>query len=77
VIPTGKLVPGAKSAVNDDSEQLSLAVGTLHVATAEQSPGVAGITMFAGAPEITGDWVSFTVTVKVAMLVFPDASVAV
>jgi hypothetical protein len=55
---------------------LSLAVGAVQAAVAEQVPAAAGRVIAAGTLEIEGAWTSFTVTVKDAVELFPP-SVAV
>jgi hypothetical protein len=77
VVPTGKLEPGAKFGEKLAIEQLSLAVGAVQLAVCAQVPGAAFTEMFAGVPVIAGGCVSETVTVKLAIAVFPAPSVAV
>jgi hypothetical protein len=76
-MPTGKLEPEATDGVRLATEQLSDAVGALQVTTLAQVPGVFGTLIGAGTPVITGSSPSVTVTVKLAGVVFPEASVAV
>jgi hypothetical protein len=63
--------------VNEATEQLSLAVGAVHVAGAEQLPTVAGTLMLPGQFAIAGASLSVTVTVNEQVDVLPAASVAV
>jgi hypothetical protein len=57
--------------------QLSNAAGVDQVTTAEQEPAIGEIFAETGTPAITGEIVSSTVTLIVAVTVFPEASVAV
>jgi hypothetical protein len=75
-MPTGKLDPDALEGTRLATEQLSLAVGALQVTTRAHVPGVLFRLIGAGTPVITGGSMSVTVTVKLAGVVFPDASVA-
>jgi hypothetical protein len=76
VVPNGKVLPGAFVLVNVETEQLSDAVGGVHVATASH-PAVAESKISVGQPVITGLILSFTVTVNEHAEIFPFASVAV
>ena len=57
--------------------QLSEAVGAVQLTAAEQLPASAVCVMSAGTPLMTGVSLSWTVTVKVAVVVLPLTSVAV
>ena len=57
--------------------QASVAVGSIQLTTAEQSPASFATVMSAGTPEITGASPSITVTVKLAVAEFSASSVAV
>ena len=59
-----------------DAVQLSVAVGSVQVTTAEQLPASFDCVIFDGHPANTGFSVSFTVTSKLQVAVFPLASVA-
>ncbi len=76
-MPTGKVLPGAWDSSVDGVAQLSVAVGGVHVATAEQRPGAAGRLMFEGQGVRTGGVVSATVIVWTCDVTFPQSSVAV
>jgi hypothetical protein len=81
VVPTGKLLPGEWDEVHAsaaDWVQLSVAVGGIHVAVWLQLilPGPVSTLMLPGHPEITGASLSFTVTMMLQFVTFPDASVA-
>lgn len=75
MVPTGNDEPMAWSAVKV-TLQLSLAVGAVQVTVLLQ-PDVTFCVMFEGIPEMVGLILSFTVMVKEAVLIFPEASVAV
>ena len=77
VVPTGKSDPEACEEVNDATPTLSLAVGAVHVAVAVDEFCGVDTVIFSGIPLITGLVTSFTVTVKLAVPVFPAASFAV
>jgi hypothetical protein len=70
VVPVGKQVPEAGVQTSVGPGQLSKIVG-LKFTTAQ---GLPPATIFAGQTMV-GGWVSFTVTVKLFAVVFPDASV--
>ena len=59
-----------------EAVQLSVAVGSVHVAVPLHEPESFITVILAGHPVITGFWLSTTVTVKLTVLVFPAASVA-
>lgn len=77
MVPAGKLDPLVCVEVNEETVQLSLAVGAVQVATLLQVPGAMFMVISEGMPEITGAILSLTVMVKEAVLTFPEASVAV
>jgi hypothetical protein len=79
VTPIGKFDPLGNPAVcvMTNPAQLSLAAGAGQNTIAPQLPGVLFTLMFTGHDVNTGTWLSVTVTVKVHVLVFPLASVAV
>ncbi len=66
VIPTGKLLPGKKLLVRAGSKpESSVAVGTIHEATAPVSPGATETTtLFIGQPVISGGVTSLLEAVK-------------
>jgi hypothetical protein len=77
VTPTGKVAPLAKPAVCAvKTAQLSVPTGGVKVTAAPQRPLVAFTVMLAGQA-ITGNSMSFTVTVKEQEVTLLDASVAV
>ena len=76
VTPTGNEEPLVLDAVNEDTLQLSLAVGAVQVTVLLQ-PEVTFWVMFEGIPEMVGLMASTMVTVKDAVAVLPDGSVAV
>lgn len=76
VVPTGKTSPGLLVEVNV-KVQLSLAVGGVHVTAAPHKPAVVFCVMFDGIPVKVGLILSTMVTVKEAVVVLPDGSVAV
>lgn len=76
VVPIGNDSPLLWFVVSDAIPQLSVADGSVHVATAEQA-APALIVILEGQLLITGNWVSFTVTINVHVLTLPAASVAV
>ena len=57
--------------------QLSVDVGAVHVTAALQLPASLVWEMSAGVPEMVGFWSSTTITLKEAVEVFPERSVAV
>jgi hypothetical protein len=74
VTPFGKTAPDAGlHATVPTPAQLSVAVGVTYVVTAEHRFGSVGFTRLAGHV-IAGAWVSFTVTVKVQVVVFGGAA---
>ena len=75
-MPIGNVAPGLWLDVMV-AEQLSLAVGAVQFTTAVHEAASVVWAIFDGAPEITGSWLSVTVTVKDDVAVFPVASVAV
>src|SRR5919204_163361 len=75
VTPTGKIVPLAGLLDTVTPGQLSVAV-TTNVTLLAHTPGAAFTVRLAGQL-ITGNCVSFTVTVKLQLLLLPLASVAV
>jgi hypothetical protein len=79
VVPRAKALPLAGPAVRVivAPVQLSLAVGSVQVATASQAPGAVFTVMLVGQPLITGAVTSTTVTVKEQVEVSPAPSVAV
>jgi hypothetical protein len=77
VTPTGKVAPLAKPAVCVvTTAQLSVPTGGLNVTAAPQRPGVVFTEMLAGQA-MTGNSMSFTVTVKEQDVTLLEASVAV
>lgn len=76
VVPTGNVDPDAGTHVTVAPGQLSDATGTVYETLAEHWPDVAGALTFAGQVN-AGACVSVTVTVKLQLPVFEDASVAV
>ena len=62
--------------MNVATEQLSEAVGAVHVTAAWHDP-FAAITIGAGHPLMTGFVLSLTVTLNVQVEILPDPSVAV
>ncbi|SRX75318.1 hypothetical protein AEQU3_02312 [Aequorivita antarctica] len=76
VVPTGKVLPLARPAVWAvvDPGQLSVPTGAVYVITAPQMPASLSCVMFPGQV-ISGTSVSLTVTSKLQVAVFPDASV--
>jgi hypothetical protein len=64
VVPTLNVEPEAGAQTTGAAPQLSIAVGGVYVAVAEQAPAVAGSVMFVGHIPMTGFWLSTTVTVK-------------
>lgn len=76
MVPTGNEEPLVLEDVNEDNVQLSLAVGAVQVTVLLQ-PDVTFCVMFEGIPEMVGLMASTMVTVKDAVAVFPDGSVAV
>lgn len=77
VTPTGKVDPLVPEAVKEESVQLSLAVGAVQVTTLPQVPAETVVTILLGIPEMVGRIPSVMVTVKEAVVTFPEASVAV
>ena len=77
VVPKANTDPELCELVNVTPEQLSVAVGAVHVAIPLQEPIVLPIVMFAGKAVITGALLSTTVIICVAVAVLPAASVAV
>jgi len=77
VAPTAKVSPGLWLDVNVSTAQLSDAVGSVQLTTAEQSPASAVWVMSAGVPLMVGSSSSVTVTVKELVVVLPWMSVAV
>src|SRR5436309_1082657 len=77
VAPLAKADPLAGRQTTEALPQLSLAVGTVKVATAVHCPTSVLFTMLAGQTAMTGAWLSLTVTLKVQALVLPLPSVAV
>ena len=57
--------------------QLSAVVGSVQFTTAEQTPASAAWMMSLGMSEMTGSWVSVTVTLKDIVELLPWMSVAV
>ena len=78
VVPTGKVDPLTGPAVCAMllPVQLSAAVGAVHVTTAPHTPSSFDLMMLAGKATMVGFCVSFTVTVKLDVVVLPAASVA-
>jgi hypothetical protein len=76
VIPTLKVLPGARVLARVAPLQLSLIVGAVQVTTAWQE-AFAFTVIFEGQPEMTGFVTSATITLKVHVDVFPAPSVAV
>ena len=77
VVPTAKASPGLCVEVKVSTAQLSLAVGSVHVTAAEQSPASLVCVMSAGVPAMTGSSSSVTVMSKDEVVVLPWMSVAV
>ena len=75
VMPTANVSPLEWVLVNA-AEQLSLAVGSVHVTAALQVPPAADCVMLAGVPLKVGAMLSCTVTVKVTVAVLLLTSVA-
>jgi hypothetical protein len=71
VVPTGNDEPDVLEGVNVETEQLSLAVGAVHVTVAAHKPAVALTVMSDGIPLMVGSCVSFTVMVKLDVLTLP------
>lgn len=78
VVPTGNTEPEATLVVTVGVEQLSVAVGVAKFTAMDVAEVLGGsvTTIFAGQDK-TGAVVSLTVTLVVAVLLFPAASVAV
>lgn len=76
VVPTGKVEPLVWVEVTVATPQLSVIVGSAHVTTAEQVPGVT-LTVISLRPEIVGAVLSLIVTLKLWVVMFPAASVSV
>jgi len=77
VVPTANASPGLCVEVNVAMAQLSAAVGSVQEATALQLPASLVLLMSAGTPLMAGSSSSVTVTVKLAVVVLPAASIAV
>ena len=77
VSPTEKVSPLLWVEVTVGVPQLSADVGSIQVTTAPQLPASLLTEMSAGVPLIVGASSSVTVTVKVAVVSLPSASVAV
>lgn len=77
VVPTGKDEPETAVGISEETLQLSEAVGAVHVTVAAHVPAATFVVMLEGIPEITGSVTSFTVTVKLALVVCEAASIAV
>ena len=78
VVPIGNVSPDAKPAVCTvvDPGQLSVPTGAVYVITAPQTPGSLLWIIFPGQV-IAGASVSFTVTSKLQVAVFPELSVTI
>ena len=76
VVPKENSDPEVWVLVKLEIEQLSVAVGAVHVTLALQDP-LADTVMLDGHPVITGLVLSVTVTLKVQVAVLPEPSVAV
>ena len=76
-MPTAKVAPEACVPVKEATPQLSVAVGSVHVATAPQMPASLLRLKLAGMPAMTGNSSSVTVISMVAELLFPLPSFAV
>ena len=77
VVPRKKVVPEATSGVNVSMAQLSDAVGSVQVTAVVQSPASVVTVMSAGIPLMVGTSLSVTVMLKLSVVAFPAASVAV
>jgi hypothetical protein len=77
VVPRGKEEPGGKLLEKFVTAQLSEAVGATQLAVAVHRPDEFETVMFPGQPLMRGNSLSVTVTVCVALLVFPLESRAV
>src|SRR3984885_15452735 len=75
LMPTSNVLPEAGVATTLATAQLSVAVNVGYVTTALHNPGSLVCTRFASG-RMTGGSVSFTVTVKLFVAVFPWMSVA-
>ncbi len=76
MVPVGNVAPGACDVVRV-TEQLSVAVGAVHVTIASQDEASVFCVMLDGIPEITGFSLSEIVTSKLEFTELPAASVAV
>ena len=77
VVPRKKVVPDAMSELSETPGQLSAAVGSVQVTAVVQRPASVFWVMSAGVPLIVGFSLSVTMTLKVAVAVLPEVSVAV
>jgi hypothetical protein len=76
VVPGGKRLPDAGLLTTVTPGQLSVAVGEANITVASHSPALFETVIF-GGQIMTGNSVSFTVTVNEQVDIFPAASVAV